>query len=98
MPFSMRGIHTASLRGGSGFRASTGTRGWGHTIADTEDKVDVRDMREAAANLARLLLRVANARELPFAQKSKDEINQMLVHYGYDEVMKVLKSFPSWLE
>jgi hypothetical protein len=98
MPFSMRGIHTASLRGGAGFRASTGTRGWGHTIADTEDKVDIRDMREAAANLARLLLRVANAEELPFAQKSKDEINQMLAHYGYDEVMKILKSVPSWLK
>jgi hypothetical protein len=98
MPFSMRGIHTASLRGGAGFKARTGTRGWGHTIADTEDKVNVRDMRESAANLARILLRLANAEELPFKRKTKEEINDMLVHYGYDEVMKVLKSYPSWLK
>jgi Iap family predicted aminopeptidase len=98
MPFSMRGIHTASLRGGNSFKASTGTRGWGHTRADTIDKVDVRDMREAACNLARLLLRLANATDLPFKRKSKNEIKKMLEHYGYDEVMKVLKSYPSWLK
>jgi len=97
MPFSMRGIHTASLRGGAGFKAHSGSRGWGHTKADTLDKVDVRDMRESAANLSRILLRLANAEELPFKQKTTQEINEMLAHYGYDDVMKVLGSYPSWL-
>jgi hypothetical protein len=97
MPFSMRGIHTASLRGGAGFKARSGSRGWGHTKADTLDKVDVRDMRESAANLSRILLRLANAEELPFKQKTTQEINEMLAHYGYDDVMKVLGSYPSWL-
>jgi hypothetical protein len=55
-------------------------------------------MRESAANLARILLRLANAEELPFKRKTKEEINDMLVHYGYDEVMKILKSYPSWLK
>jgi Zn-dependent M28 family amino/carboxypeptidase len=98
MPFALRGIHTASLRGGNSFRARSGTRGWGHTEADTEDKVDIRDMREAAVNLARLLLRTANAEELPFERKSKQDIRSMLQEYGYLEVMEVLGSFPSWLE
>jgi len=98
MPFSLRGIHTASLRGGAGFKALSGSRGWGHTKADTIDKVDIRDLRESAANLARILLRMANSEELPFKQKTKGEIKEMLEHYGYDEVMKVLDSYPSWLK
>ncbi len=98
MPFSLRGIHTASLRGGSSFSGWRGTRGWGHTKADTEDKVDIRDMREASSNLARLLLRLATAEELPFARKSKEEIKDMLTKYKYDEVMEILGSYPSWLK
>jgi hypothetical protein len=98
MPFSLRGIHTASLRGGAGFKARSGSRGWGHTKADTIDKVDIRDLRESAAILARILLRMANSEELPFKQKTKGEIKEMLERYGYDEVMKVLGSYPSWLE
>jgi hypothetical protein len=98
MPFSLRGIHTASLRGGRSFSGWSGTRGFGHTKADTLDKVDIRDMREAAANLARILLRTANADEIPFKRKEKKEIVKMLEHYGLAEVMNILGSFPSWLK
>lgn len=98
MPFALRGIHTASLRGGDSFTTRSGTRGWGHTEADTEDKVDIRDMREAGVNLARLMLRMANADELLFKRKSKEEIKSMLQEYGYIEVMEVLGSYPSWLK
>jgi len=98
MPFALRGIHTASLRGSSSFTSRRGTRGWGHTRADTEDKVDVRDMREAAANLARILLRMASVDELPFERKSGEEIRTMVQKYGYNEVMEVLGSYPSWLK
>ena len=97
MPFALRGIHTANLRGGSSFRGSTGTRGWGHTKADTEDKVDIRDMREASAVLAWLILRMATADELPFKRKSNEDIKAMLQQHGYDEVMKLHGSYPSWL-
>ncbi|UCH03204.1 MAG: M28 family peptidase [Candidatus Bathyarchaeota archaeon] len=98
MPFALRGIHTASLRGGSGFTSWRGTRGWGHTMADTEDKVDIRDMREAAANLSRILIKLATVEELPFKRKSRDEIRAMLQKYDNDEVMKILRSYPSWLK
>jgi len=98
MPFALRGIHTASLRSGVSFTSWRGTRGWGHTKADTEDKVDIRDMREAAANLARLLIRMATVDELPFERKSKEDVKAMLRKYEYDEVMEILKSYPSWLQ
>jgi Iap family predicted aminopeptidase len=98
MPFALRGIRTASLRGSSSFTSWRGTRGWGHTKADTEDKVDIRDMREAAANLARILLRMASVDELPFERKSIEEIRSMLKKYGFDDVMEVLGSYPSWLK
>lgn len=97
MPFALRGIYTANLSGGSSFTGSTGTRGWGHTKADTEDKVDIRDVREASAVLAWLILRMATADELPFKRKSNEEIKVMLQEYGYDEVMKIHGSYPSWL-
>jgi Zn-dependent M28 family amino/carboxypeptidase len=98
MPFSLRGIHTASLRGETSFTSWRGRRGWGHTEADTEDKVDIRDMREASVNLARILLRMATVDDLPFERKTKDEIISMLQKYGYIEVMYVLGSYPSWLK
>jgi hypothetical protein len=98
MPFALRGIHTASLRGGRGFSSWSGSRGWGHTIADTEDKVDIRDMREASSTLARILLRMATVDELPFQRKSMGEVKEMLQEYGYDEVMGILRSYPSWLK
>jgi Iap family predicted aminopeptidase len=94
MPFSLRGIHTATLRGSESFTSFSGTRGWGHTKADTEDKVDIRDLREASVNLARILLRMSTSKELPFTRKSKDEIKLMLKKYEYDVVMKILGSFP----
>ncbi|MHA2394972.1 MAG: M28 family peptidase [Promethearchaeota archaeon] len=97
MPFTLRGIQTASLRGGESFRRWSGTRGWGHTRADTEDKVDVRDMREAAATLGRIVLRMATMKELSFERKSNEEVRQLLESYNYDEVMNVLGSYPSWL-
>lgn len=98
LAFALQGIHTGSLSGGAGFTSWGGSRGWGHTAADTEDKVDIRDMREAAAHLARILLRMATVNALPFERKSKEEIKTMLKEYGYDEVMKVLGSYPSWLK
>ncbi|GGL60059.1 M28 family peptidase [Halocalculus aciditolerans] len=47
------GYHVASDTGGSG-------RGWGHTFADTLDKLEVRDFREQAILLAELAVRLAD--------------------------------------
>ncbi len=98
MPFSVRGIHTARLKGNNSFSSVRGTRGWGHTKADTEDKVDVRNLREVSAALARILLRLATMEKIPLERKTSDEVRDMLRRYGYDEVMEVLGSYPSWLK
>jgi Zn-dependent M28 family amino/carboxypeptidase len=98
LPFILRGIRTARLIDSQSFQSVKTTRGWGHTKADTEDKVDIRNLREVSAVLARILLRIANIDEIPLKRKTKDEINAMLRKYEYDEVMKILGSYPSWLK
>lgn len=69
-----------------------------HTKAYTEDKVDFRDMRESAANLARILLRMASVDELPFKRKFVEEMRSMLKKYGLDEVMELFVSYPLWFK
>ena len=61
-------------------------RGWGHTHADTLDKLDVRDLRATAVLLAEAVLAVADdEREIP--QKSREEIRDT-IDEGYVEELK----------
>jgi Zn-dependent M28 family amino/carboxypeptidase len=61
-------------------------RGWGHTHADTLDKLDVRDLRAVAVQLAEAALEVADAnREIP--QKSREEIRDA-IDEGYVQELK----------
>jgi Zn-dependent M28 family amino/carboxypeptidase len=61
-------------------------RGWGHTHADTLDKLDVRDLRAVAVQLAEAALEVADAdREIP--QKSREEIRDT-IDEGYVQELK----------
>ena len=61
-PFVRRGVPTLQLHSDSGERG----RGWGHTHADTRDKVDDRNVREHAMITALLVAELADdARELP---------------------------------
>ena len=59
-PFLRRGVPALQLHADSGERG----RGWGHTQADTRDKVDARDLRTHAM-LAALLVCDLTGRELP---------------------------------
>jgi Zn-dependent M28 family amino/carboxypeptidase len=98
VPFALRGIHTAWLRGGGFFSGWRSTHGWGHTKADTEDKVDIRDMREAVGTIARVLFRMATVEELPFSRKSQEEIKAMLKEYSYDKLLETMACYPAWLK
>jgi Zn-dependent M28 family amino/carboxypeptidase len=61
-------------------------RGWGHTHADTLDKLDVRDLRAVAVQLAEAALEVADAdREIP--HKSREEIRDT-IDEGYVQELK----------
>jgi len=98
MPYALRGVETATLPSGDAFRAAAGTRGFGHTAADTEDKVDLRDLQEGAAMVSRIMMRLGVREELPMRRRSVEEVRAMLRRYELDEVMKVQRGWPPFLE
>ncbi len=60
-PFVRRGVPALQLHSDSGERG----RGWGHTHADTRDKIDDRNVREHAALVALLVTEFAAAERDP---------------------------------
>ncbi len=71
--FCERGIPAVQF---ASVREATG-RGWGHTHADTLDKLDPRDLRELAIILAEAIIEVAGA-DRAFKPKQPDEIREAL--------------------
>ena len=69
-------------------------RGYGHTAADSVDKVGRADLREAAALLARSLLRFANDRSWGLRHKSVAEVRRILDRYELIDVMKAEGTLP----
>ena len=76
--------------------SSSGTgRGWGHTAADTLDKLDIRAVREAAATTARILLRMAMAPDaLPDERQSPDDVKRALIEAGLEGPMRIRRAWP----
>ncbi|MEF8842286.1 MAG: M28 family metallopeptidase [Haloarculaceae archaeon] len=88
-PFVVRGIpgyHVYAETGEEG-------RGWGHTGADTLDKVESRDLRESAILLTGLAVELASA-DLTLLRKEDGEIAGMLEEQGYVEGMKITGDWP----
>jgi len=100
-PFFLKGVPTASGGDPEAWRTRTG-RGYGHTRYDTVDKVELENLRQAAANYSRLLLRVANADEWPAKRKTKEEIEEFIKKQGYDQTVelanKVKEHVRTWEE
>jgi aminopeptidase YwaD len=67
-------------------------RGWGHTHADTLDKLDPRDLREVAIQLASAAVEVASE-ERSFERTDRDEIETALSD-GYVRELKVGGRWP----
>jgi Zn-dependent M28 family amino/carboxypeptidase len=90
-PFTLRGlpsafIHTAGDRG---------VRGWGHTSADTLDKVSVQAIRLAAATVARMVLRVAVDEDAwPGRRRTPDEVKATLQAQGAEPLMRAQQNWP----
>ncbi|MFB6187073.1 MAG: M28 family peptidase [Halobacteriaceae archaeon] len=61
-------------------------RGWGHTHADTLDKIDRRDLRDIAVILTESVLTISE-KEREFTHKSREEI-QELIDEGYKQELK----------
>jgi Zn-dependent M28 family amino/carboxypeptidase len=72
-PFAVAGVPNATM-GATDAAAGLIGRGWGHTTADTVDKVNPKALQATAMTVARLLLRLAYDEEWPGATKSRDEM------------------------
>jgi Zn-dependent M28 family amino/carboxypeptidase len=74
-PFMLAGVPTGGI--GSLTKDSSG-RGYGHTMYDTLDKVEMRSMREAATLAARLALRMASMEVWPTKRRSVEAVEDIL--------------------
>ena len=86
-PFLRRGVPALQLHADSGERG----RGWGHTQADTRDKVDARDLRTHAM-LAALLVRDLTERDLP--RIDADALLGRLADAGLEPGMRAADIWP----
>ena len=88
-PFVERGVpgyHVYSETGDEG-------RGWGHTRADTLDKLEKRDLREQAVLLTELVVDMADA-DTEISHRETDEIAAELEAQDLAEGMKVTGDWP----
>lgn len=90
-PFTLQGLPSAFIAtAGIG-----GVRGWGHTSADTLDKVDLQSIRMTAATVARLALRLANdLGSWPGRRRSSDEVKSALQKSGLEPLLRVQGVWP----
>ncbi|SIR83375.1 Zn-dependent amino-or carboxypeptidase, M28 family [Haladaptatus litoreus] len=73
-------------------RSEGSGRGWGHTHADTLDKLDIRDLRAIALALSNVVVAVAEEdREIP--HKSREQIRDE-IDEGYVEELKLGGRWP----
>jgi hypothetical protein len=68
-------------------------RGWGHTYADTLDKLEVRDLREQAILLTELTVHLA-ADEFSVPHKAPGEIAEALEAEDKATGMKITGDWP----
>lgn len=68
-------------------------RGFGHTAADTLDKVAEVDLKASAMTISRMLVRLANHDSPLGARKGQDEIKQILIE---KELEKPLRAQDKW--
>jgi Iap family predicted aminopeptidase len=72
-PFLVAGVPNATM-GATDAGSRLVGRGWGHTPADTVDKVSPKALQATAATAARLLLHLAFEEEWPGQHRSRDDV------------------------
>jgi Zn-dependent M28 family amino/carboxypeptidase len=90
-PYFLRGVPCASLVGNTPLGLG---RGFGHTKADTLDKVNEVELRESAMVAARLLLRLANHPQSIGRMRTPAEIRQILLDHNLEEPLKAQGEWP----
>lgn len=91
-PFFMAGVPAINLLGETP-QPSAG-RGYGHTAADTLDKVNQVDLKTSAAIMARILLRLANYEGELGRHRSRSEIRQMLMDQDLERPLRAQDKWP----
>jgi hypothetical protein len=86
-PFLMAGVPTGGVGGVR--RPAIGGRGYGHTHYDTLDKVEIRELREAAVFAARLALRIAHHTAWPAQRRSAEAVAEVLDNPDNQEVTQI---------
>lgn len=76
-PFAVAGVPNASM-GSSDAASRLVGRGWGHTAADTVDKVTPKSLQASAVSVARLLLRIAFESEWPAQHRSREAMAETI--------------------
>ncbi|MBI4786947.1 MAG: M28 family peptidase [Chloroflexi bacterium] len=69
-------------------------RGFGHTAADTLDKVAETDLKSSAMTIARMLARLANHDGALGARRSREEIKQILVKQDLEKALRAQEKWP----
>ncbi|NOZ29809.1 MAG: M28 family peptidase [Chloroflexi bacterium] len=91
-PFVLAGIPALNMRSrGRDFKLG---RGFGHTAADTLDKVQRRDLHDAAMTLARLLLRLATYEGRLARRRTRDEVKRMLIDHDLERPLRAQDKWP----
>ncbi len=89
-PFLAAGVPSATV---ANLDERSGVRGYGHTRADTLDKVNLRDLQLDAIKTARLVLRLANADDWPARRKTEAEVKRVIGDVGL-EVLRLAGRYP----
>ena len=90
-PFSEKGVQ--AVWAVTSHPASGG--GWGHTAADTLDKLEPRILRQSAAAATRLLLRMAGGADgLPKVRKTPEQVKQSLIDAGFEKSLRFKNHWP----
>lgn len=85
-PFFLAGYPSATLQSQDATAGMIG-RGYGHTEADTVDKLTLRGLQMAAAVSARIAANMALADELPDGRRERDEIKSILEAEGLENTL-----------
>ena len=88
-PYVTRGVPGYHVRSSTGDRG----RGWGHTHADTIDKLEARTLREQAILLTELTVELADA-DTTIPHRSPDAIAEQLAAEDLAEGMRVIGDWP----
>ncbi len=96
LPFFLAGVPAGSYTrmGPVPGAGTSGVRGWGHTAADTLDKVNPANLQAAAMHIARLMLQLSNVAPWPARRQTEAQVKDILEDYRLGEVLRLELRYP----